>query len=134
MLRLKRFWPVFTLLAAVSPVIVTTANSSAPETGVRDPDAPSSEQHETAPRGAEDQAGPAIGRTAPEDRAGSAIGRTETDEQATGAGPGTAETADTEPLNPVPEEAGPAETEPLIPIETQSSIRVNANVNLPQDI
>ena len=33
-----------------------------------------------------------------------------------------------------PANTEPAEIEPLIPIETKNSIRVNANVSLPQDI
>ena len=39
-----------------------------------------------------------------------------------------------ETANPSPEDAGAAATEPLDPIETRNSIKVNANVSLPQDI
>ncbi len=37
-------------------------------------------------------------------------------------------------IDAVPSNPEADETEPLIPIETQNSIRVNANVSLPQDI
>ena len=40
----------------------------------------------------------------------------------------------TEPAEPSQESVEAGETEPLVPIETQNSIRVNANVSLPQDI
>ena len=62
-------------------------------------------------------------------------GTTVTDEHgADHARPDETEPAAIEPLNIVQEATEPAEAEPLAPIETQHSIRVNANVNLPQDI
>ncbi len=62
-------------------------------------------------------------------------GTTVTDENGSDqAGPGETGPAGTEPFSAVGQESEPAETEPLAPIETQSSIRVNANVSLPQDI
>lgn len=62
-------------------------------------------------------------------------GATVTDENGPDqAGPGETGPDGTEPFDAVQQESEPAETEPLAPIETQSSIRVNANVSLPQDI
>ena len=69
----------------------------------------------------------------------SAIAESERDGQAAAREPGATVTDEngpdgTEPFDAVQQESEPAETEPLAPIETQSSIRVNANVSLPQDI
>ena len=142
----KGFSLACVLIAAMSPIAVAGTNSSAAETAVRDPDALPRRTQGTWRHGAGNQAGPALeeterdrqaavpqpGTTGPSETGRNHAGAGESDLD--DAGPGATGPADNELLNALPEEAGPAETEPLTPIEIQGSIRVNANVSLPQDI
>ena len=116
MLRLKGLCLAFVLLGAAAPIIAPATGSGATETAVRDREAPPRRQSDTVRRGAGNRAGSAVEETGPDTRA--AVAEPET----------------TEPVCTRPECTEPAEIEPLIPIETQNSIRVNANVSLPQDI
>ena len=117
MFRPRAFCLAFVLLAAVSPVTVPAAENTATETSGRDSDALPRGQPDTVQRGPENRAGSADDEIEPNDAAG-------------------VESPDTTgPVDPaIPKETEAADTEPLIPIETQNSIRVNANVSLPQDI
>lgn len=117
MLRPMGFCLAFVLLAAVSPVTVPAGESSATESAVRGPDAPPRGRPDTVRHDSGNQTGSAAEETEPNGQAG------------------VAEPDTTGPGDPIlPEETEPAEIEPLTPIETRSSIRVNANVSLPQDI
>ncbi len=136
MLRLTGLSLAFVLMAAMSPITVPGTKGGAAETAIRDPDALPWSPEVIGQRGAGIQAGPAVEETEQDRRAAVAQPVTTLPPE-TGpdhAGQGDTEPAGTELLNTVSEETEPAETEPLTPIETQSSIRVNANVSLPQDI
>ena len=112
---MRRFTPIFclafVLLGAAAPVIAQATESGAPENAVRDPDALARRQPDTVRRNTGNEAG-------------SVIEEAESETQQ----------AATEPDVTGPANSEPANMEPLIPIETKNSIRVNANVSLPQDI
>ena len=117
MLRLSAFCLAFALLAVVSTIAVPATERSVTETAVRGAGELSRGQPDTERRGLGNQAGSADEEVEPNSQAGvSEPERT-----------GPADSA-------IRQATEPAETEPLTPIETASSIRVNANVSLPQDI
>ena len=130
------FCLTFVLLATVSAIAVPAAKSGAAETALGGSQAEPREQPARLRRSAGIQAGPSIEEPERDRQAAVAEPGTKvTDENGPDhAGPGEFEGTGTGPLNTVQPESEPAETEPLAPIETQSSIRVNANVSLPQDI
>lgn len=111
MLRLTTVCLAFVLLGAAAPIVAAATAGDSSESAVRDPDALARRQPDTVLRNTGNQAGSAI----------------DEDESAT-------EQAASEPNEREPANTEPAEIKPLIPIETKTSIRVNANVSLPQDI
>lgn len=118
--RLTATCLAFALLAAPVPAALPATAGSAAENSVRGPDAPSLRLTDPAQRNTSDGAESAAEEIEP-DTVAAATAATEPPDDS---GPEDARLSD-------PEQDGP---EPLVPIEIQQSIRVNANVNLPQDI
>ena len=134
--RPRWFCLAFVLLLTASPITVPPTESSAAETAARDPDALPRITQGAARHGAGNQARLATEETE-QDRQAAIAQPVTTRPPVAGpdhAGPGETGPVDTELSNTVPEDTESAEIESLTPIETRSSIRVNANVSLPQDI
>ena len=108
------------LLAASVPAAFPATTGSAAGISVRDPDTPNLRMPDAAQQNTSDGAESAAEEIEP-DTVAAATAATEP--------PGDSGPEDAHPSGP--EQDGP---EPLVPIEIQQSIRVNANVNLPQDI
>ena len=105
------------LLAASVPAAFPATTGSAAGISVREPDTPNLRMPDAAQQNTSDGAESAAEEIEPD----TVEAATEPPEDS---GPDGAPPSD-------PEQDGP---EPLVPIEIQQSIRVNANVNLPQDI